>query len=82
MKADCSALRAVAIVSDRYRSGMKADCSALRAVAIVSDRYRSGMKADCSALRAAAIAAGIRIPGYCPTYSYRLARPMSVWTCV
>ena len=27
-------------------------------------------------------AAGMSIPGYRPTYSYRLARPMSVWLCV
>ena len=36
------------------------------------------MKVDCSALRAPVIAASIRNPGYRPTYSYRLARPMSM----
>ena len=35
------------------------------------------MKADCSCNRP-----GIRIPGCRPAYSYRLARPMSMWLCV
>ena len=40
------------------------------------------MKIDCSALCAPATAASIRNPGYCPTYSYRLVRPISMILCV
>ena len=36
------------------------------------------MKVDCSALRAPAIAASIRNPGFRPTYSYWLARPIAM----
>ena len=36
------------------------------------------MKVDCSVLCTPAIAASIRNPGCRPSYSYRLARPISV----
>ena len=40
------------------------------------------MEGDCSIVRAPVIAASIRNPGCRPTYSYQLARPMSMTRCM
>ena len=82
MKVDCSIVHAPVIAASKHALLMAAVRNFHNKRTCLLTQTSPFMKARCSVLCTPASAASIRNPGYCPAYSYRLVRPMSMTRCM
>ena len=82
MKGDCSIVRAPVIAASKHALLMAAVRDFHNKRTCLLTQTSPFMKARCSVLCTPASASSIRNPGYCPAYSYRLVRPMSMTRCM